>query len=72
MSADPFTAASPTYRNAMRLRSRTGPAFEVTGGRPWPTPLALLFTVLAAAALWVAALALFIPALAMLDAVRFG
>jgi hypothetical protein len=32
-AADPFTRASPTYIEALRKGSRSGPAIEVTGSR---------------------------------------
>lgn len=41
-ATDPFTAACPVYRNAMRHCTKTGEAFEVTGKRSLPLPLKIL------------------------------
>lgn len=49
---DPFTAASATYLNALRLGARTGPAFEITGRRiPTGHVVAVLIGVAVAIAL---------------------
>lgn len=70
MSAtDPFTAASPTYRAAIRHPHKTGNPLEVQ--RPalnW----GLIMGVLGCAVFWFSLCLSIRPALSLLDSLRFG